>query len=369
MNVSSVTQNLPTITATQVTNTVNGPSIINDQTPIANAPNILDQTPSGGNSKNIDIQCNEVGEVLTFSGAGLDPTTQTQTDPCSPAATITVSLKFASNTETSSSNSITVSSVDTHGNPTTNNSSFILPIDNRKPTVTVVAGLDIIQGDDAIFTITVNDGSSFDPFTPQASQGTLTSDQSSGQCSSSPCQVTVSGASVGSLNLVVPSGAVVDAAGNANVSTVMDSLSISASNLSVTDPLPMATSLNASNYSVSGNCESTQGNVTVTIGTPNVSKSVSCSGGSYSATLDVTLVTANPMAVSVSQRAHIIQPSPLPQNDQDGPTQAPLATAPTGFVNGSSYDLPIICNEAGEIVQIRFRIRIKSFSSNLHMFK
>ena len=204
MNVSSVTQNPPIITATQGVNTSNGPSIINDQTPIASAPNILDENPSGGSSKSLSVQCNEIGEVLTFSGTGLSPTTQTYT--CSPAAAITVILTLASNTETSSSNSITVSSADANGNPTTNNSSFILPIDNQGPTVTVVAGPNIIQGDDATFTITVTDASSFTPFTPQASQGTVTSDQSSGQCSSSPCQVTVSGANVGSLDLVVPSG-------------------------------------------------------------------------------------------------------------------------------------------------------------------
>ena len=198
----------------------------------------------------------------------------------------------------------------------------------------------------------MTDGNSFAPFTPQASQGTVTSDQSSGQCSSSPCQVTVSGVNVGNLNLVVSSGAVIDAAGNANILSSTASLNVGASNLSITSSLPMATSLNASNYPVSGICESTQGNVTVTIGTPNVSESVSCSGGSYSATLDVASVTSNPMAVSVSQITNIIQASSLPQNDQDGPTQAPLATAPSGPINGSSYDLSIICNEAGEIVQI-----------------
>ena len=165
--------------------------------------------------------------------------------------------------------------------------------------------------------------------------------------------MTVSGASVvGNLDLEVSSGAVIDAAGNTNILSSTASLNVGASNLSITSSLPMATSLNASNYPVSGICESTQGNVTVTIGTPNVSESVSCSGGSYSATLDVASVTSNPMAVSVSQRTNIIQASSLPQNDQEGPTQAPLATAPSGPINGSSYDLSIICNEAGEVVQI-----------------
>ena len=348
LNVSSVTQNPPTITATQGLNIVNGPSVINDQISIANAPNILDQNPSGGNSKNLSIQCNEIGEFLTFSGTGLSPPTQTYT--CSYAATHeTVILTFENNIETSSSNSITVSSVDANENPTTNNSSFILPIDNQRPTVTVVAGSDIIQGDDAIFTVTVTDGSSFIPFTPYASQGTITSDQ----CSSSPCQVIVSGAITGNLNLIIYSGGVVDAAGNANLATITESLTIRASNLSINSPLPRATSLNASNYMISGNCESTQGNVTVTAGTPNVSELVTCSGGSYSARLDVTMVTLNPMTVSVSQQnENTIYPTLNPENDQEGPAQAPIATAHSGFVGGTSYNLAIVCNETKEVVQI-----------------
>ena len=345
MNVSSVTQNPPTITATQSVQIqlMDPHSVINDQTPIANAPNITNQNPSGGNSKSLSVQCNEIGEVLTFSGTGLSPTTQTYI--CSHAAT-TVILTFANNIVTSSSNSITVSSVDANGNQTTNNSSFILPIDNQRPIVTVVAGPNIIQGDDATFTITVNDGSSFTPFTPQVSQGTITS----GSCSASPCQVTVSGTSVGNLNLIVYSGTVVDAAGNANLSTATNSLSIRASNLSV-NSLPMATSLNANNYMVSGNCEPTHGNVTVTIGTPNVSEIISCSGGNYSATIDVTLVTANPMTVIVTQSINEVNPSVAPENDQNGP-QVPTATAPMSIISGIFYNLPIVCSEAQERVQI-----------------
>ena len=349
LNVSSVNQNPPNITATQGINVINGPLIINDQIPIVTAPNILDQSPSNGNSKSISIQCNEIGELLTFSGTGLNPSTQTHA--CSHAApnSETISLTFVSNIETSSLNSITVSSVDTNGNPTTNTSSFVLPIDNVAPVVNVIAGSNIIQGDDATFTLTVSDGGSFVPFTPYVSQGTITS----GQCSVSPCQVTVSGAITGNLNLIIYSGGVVDAAGNANLATITESLTIRASNLSINSPLPRATSLNASNYMISGNCESTQGNVTVTAGTPNVSELVTCSGGSYSARLDVTTVTLNPMTVSVSQQnENTIYPTLNPENDQEGPAQAPIATAHSGFVGGTSYNLAIVCNETKEVVQI-----------------
>ena len=369
INFITVIQNPPQIKLIQGSSTVTvllSFLPINDQVGPASAPQLtLSSTHSGGfiggfdnsnpiTTHDLTVVCNEPEEILSLEGQGIDPSPQTYTCSSSnaednsqmEAETFTITL--ASGVETTDTNTLTLSSKDKYENPAQATTPVEIPIDTLGPRVAVVGGPNIIQGDDAIFTITVIDGISFTPFTPQVSSGTITS----GQCLSSPCQVTVSGASVGNLNLVVPSGVVVDAVGNANLLIATNSLSIRASNLSVTDPLPIVTNLNVSNYPVSGNCEVTQGNVTVTIGTPNVLESVSCSGGNYSATLDVTSVTLNPMAVSVSQRAHIIQASSLPQNDQDGPTQAPLATAPTGFVNGSSYDLPIICNEAEEIVQI-----------------
>ena len=349
MNVSSVTQNPPTITATQVTNTISGPSIINDQNGPTQAPAAVAPTAIVGGdgviSYDLLINCNEPNEEVSISGSGI---ILNQTYTCNTSGIETFKLYLVQNSEFLGSNPLTIFSVDEYGNQASSTTQVNVPIDTKAPVVSTTTGGDLIIGNQVTFTITVNDGSSFAPFTPQSSQGTITS----GQCSSSPCQVTVSGTSVGSLNLVVPSGTVVDAAGNTNILSSTASLNVRASNLSIISPLPMATSLNASNYQVSGNCESTQGNVTVTIGIPNVSGSVSCSGGSYSATLDVASVTSNPMAVSVSQRAHIIQPSSLPQNDQDGPTQAPLATAPSGPINGSSYDLTITCNEAGETIQI-----------------
>ena len=348
MNISSVTQNPPTITVAQSVTTVNGPSIINDQTPIANTPNILDQNPSGGNNKSLSIQCNEIGEILTFSGAGLNPTTQTH--PCSNSSpqSEAVILVFVNNIETSSSNSITVSSIDANGNPTTNNSSFVLPIDNKRPIVSVTAGSNIIRGDIATFTITITDGSSFVPFTPTVSSGLITS----GPCSSSPCGITVSGANVGNLNLVLSSGTVVDAAGNANISSHITNLNVRASNLSVTSPLPMATSLNAENYQISGNCESTQNGVTITVGTPDTTKTVGCNSEAYSTTLDVSSVTANPMIITAVQSINEVSPFVAPENDQTGPISAPTAMAPSGPVNGYSYNLPITCSETGERVQI-----------------
>ena len=351
MNVSGVTANPPTITLSQGSQpSVNGPSIINDQTPITQAPNIPDQSPSGGTSKTLSIQCNEIGEVLTFSGSGLDPVTQTHTCLGASPNSDSVTLRFGNDVETNASNSITVSSVDVNENPTTNNSSFIFQIDNRSPIPMVTAGSNIIVGDDATFTVTITEGNSFTPFTPSVSSGTV----SSGTCQSSPCTVTVSEVLQGNLTLTVAVGAIEDIAGNTNTAPASANLSVGASGLSV-NSVDTVTSLNANNYEVSGNCESTQGNVTVTAESPEVSEVAACSSGTYTARLNVTSVTSDPMNVSATQGTNTVQPDTLPENDQEGPSTAPTATAPSDVVGGngvSSYDLIINCNEENEEVTI-----------------
>ena len=259
-----------------------------------------------------------------------------------------MTLNLVSGTETGSTNEITVSSKDSSGNPTTNDSTFILPIDNIAPTVSIAAGPTVAVGGEATFTITITDQNLNANFTPTTSSGTVTS----GACTTASCPVTVTGFNSGSLTLTVATGEVTDLAGNTNGVMASDNLTVSASDLSVSS-LPMATSLNAANYTVSGNCESTQGDVTVTVGTPNVTQTgVSCSGGNYSTTVNINSVTSSPLVVTVTQSTNTVNPSSPPENDQDGPTSAPLATAPSGYVGGASYDLAIGCNEAGEKVSI-----------------
>ena len=94
--------------------------------------------------------------------------------------------------------------------------------DTVAPSVSIANGGDIIDGDDANFTITVTDDSDFRAFTPEVSNGSITS----GACLSSPCSVVVSGASIGMLTLTVAVGAVVDAAGNANTVEVRSRLGV-----------------------------------------------------------------------------------------------------------------------------------------------
>ena len=346
MSVTSITLPSVTVTATQGLNTIYEPSVINDQIPIVNAPHIPDQSPSRGTSISLNILCNEVMEILTFSGTGLLPTSQTYVCSNASPTVDSVTLTFNTSIETSLLNTITVSSVDTNENPTTNNSSFVLPIDNVVPTINVTANSDITIGSEANFTITVTDANSFASFIPIVSSGNITSED----CLNSPCLVTVSEPTEGSLSLLVPMGSVVDVAGNANTAAVSASLTVRPSSLSI-NTLDMVTSLNADDYTVSGNCESNQGEVTVTAESPQVSKVVSCSG-TYTATLDVTNVSTHSMTVIVSQGTHSISPISHPLNDQDGPLSAPVATTPSGVVGGTSYDLTINCNEINEEVTI-----------------
>ena len=130
-------------------------------------------------------------------------------------------------------------------------------------------------------------------------------------------------------------------AGNANAAEASDSLMVLATTLSVTSA-PMGTSLNAESYEVSGNCDLGEGNVTVTVedATP---VSASCTGdpGTYTALLDISGVTADPMSVTAMQGGRTRSLSPSPANDQQGPASAPTATAPAlgTLVGGASHNL------------------------------
>ena len=117
---------------------------------------------------------------------------------------------------------------------------------------------------------------------------------------------------------------------------------------------PMGTSLNAASYEVSGNCDVGQGDVTVTVETasPVMATCTEDPAGAYTALLDISEVEANPMSVMAEQDGNTVNFSPSPANDQNGPTSAPTATAPSNPVDGASYDLPIVCNEAGEVVSL-----------------
>ena len=117
---------------------------------------------------------------------------------------------------------------------------------------------------------------------------------------------------------------------------------------------PTGTSLNVTSYPVSGNCDANQGDVTVTVGMPDVSKTVDCTGdpGAYTALLDISKIEADSMSVTVEQAGNTKNFSPKPVNDREGPDSAPTATEPASVVNVASYGLSIVCSEAGEVVSL-----------------
>ena len=125
--------------------------------------------------------------------------------------------------------------------------------------------------------------------------------------------------------------------------------------LSVTSA-PMGTSLNAASYPVSGNCDVGQGDVTVTVenANPVMATCTEDPAGTYTALLDISGVEADPMSVTATQGGNTKSLSPSPANDQNGPASAPTATGPgsSNAISTISYNLPIVCSEAGEVVSI-----------------
>ncbi len=347
LNISGVTENPMSVTALQNGNNKSFlPNPINDQNgpvsaPIATAPGVV----IGGTSYNLVINCNEAQEIVSITGNGIDPDPQTHI--CAGSGLENFELNIEQGVSFSSPNNLTISSTDEYENPSQSTTSVDVAIDTLAPTILISNGGDIIEGDDAVFTVTVNDESSFLGFTPTSSSGTI----SSGACSLSPCTVTVTGASVGELTLTVAVGAVVDAGGNSNLEAESDSLNVMATTLSITSA-PVGTSLNALLYPVSGNCDTGQGDVVVTVGAPNESSTVNCVNGSYNAFLNISGVTENPMSVTALQNGNNKSFLPNPINDQNGPVSAPIATAPGVVIGGTSYNLVINCNEAQEIVSI-----------------
>ena len=320
-----------------------------DQEGPASAPTATGPTgPVGGASYDLAIVCNEAKEVVSITGKGLKPDPP-QTHTCKASGADTFSLRIKQGVSFPSPNDLTISSTDEHGNSAGNTTTVDVPIDTLAPSVAITNGGDIIEGSSASFEVTVMDdhieGLSYIVSVNQGSANPTT-------CTVSPCTVTVSGALEGSLTLTVAAGGVVDDAGNSNAAQASNSLNVGATTLSVTSA-PIGTSLNAASYEVMGTCVASQGDVTVTVATASP-VTVDCAGdpGTYTASLDISGVTASPLSVMAEQGVKTANLSPSPVNDQNGPTLAPTATGPSAPVGGTSYNLAIDCNEAAEVVSI-----------------
>ena len=355
LDVSNVTSHSMTVSVAQGTNTATpGVYPTNDQSGPSSAPTAT--APSGavgGSSYGLVIQCNEAGEEVSITANdGLNPSTQTFT--CTSAGSKTWNINLTSNVETGSSNICTLSSEDEHGNSAGATTTVNIPVDTLSPRVAVTHEGNITVGSSATFTVTVTD-ENLDNFnyTPTLNpiQSSATLNPSS--CTTNPCSLTVTGAIEGNLRLLVGANSVTDSASNTGPSSVVRStvITVGASSLSV-DSLDVVTGANAADYEISGDCDSTQGSVTITVGTPNASETALCSEGRYTTSLDLSSVTSSPITVSVAQGTNTATPTTSPANDQEGPTTAPVATAPSEAVGGSSYALTLICNEANEEVSI-----------------
>ena len=279
----------------------------------------------GEASYNLSIVCSEAKEIVSITGSGLDPATQTHTCAGSEAEDFSLSIKEG--VSHPSPNELTISSEDEHGNPASGTTTVNVPIDRLAPSISIRNDGDIIEGGNASFEISVEDdhiaeGLNY-AYAVSADRGTASA--SPNMCTANPCRVNVSGALRGSLTLTVAASAVTDDAGNSNTAEVNDSLTVGASTLSL-GSVPIGTSLNAATYTVSGTCVAGQGDVKVTVGA--VTDDVSCGGnpGSYTVSLDITGITTNPMTVEALQSDNRVFETRV--NDRAGPASAPTATAP-----------------------------------------
>ncbi len=350
INVSTVTLNPPNISATQGKTTASADLVpINDQNgpisaPVATSPGAY---IGGVSLYPLSILCNEAGEIVSISGAGIDPSTQTYT--CTDSGAEDFPLMLASLTETSNPNELTISSTDEYNNPSDTTTTVNVPIDNVIPVVSVTAGSDVIQGQRANFSIAVTD---LNISTLSYTVNTSGPESAPYTCTTNPCSVTTEIIqSPGELTLTVGANSVADDLGNMGDSVVKsDSLTVSpAGALGFNNPLSTINTQNASSYPLAGVCDAGLGNVTVTVG--GVSESISCNApGVFSSNIDLTSVNLNPAEINVEQGVKTAPASPFPVNDQ-----TPILSAPTiadqNYKNGSSTTLAINCNEAGEVVK------------------
>ena len=94
----------------------------------ASAPTATEPTdPISGASYDLSIVCNEKGEVVTITGEGLEPESQTHT--CTSSGAEDFSLSIKQEVSFPSPNNLSLSSEDEHGNPSGKTTMVDVPID------------------------------------------------------------------------------------------------------------------------------------------------------------------------------------------------------------------------------------------------
>ena len=141
-----------------------------------------------------------------------------------------------------------------------------------------------------------------------------------------------------------------DAAGNSSTDGTTNELVVDTTAPAVAiGALPVVNIANAGSYSISGNCMDGDGDVTLTItGASPATQNLACSGGSFSATFDVSTVPDGVGAISVTAL----------QTDQAGNTGSDTQTADKDTIvpnlaitdNGTNGDDNYSLGEAGAVV-------------------
>ena len=173
----------------------------------------------GEASYNLSIVCSEAKEIVSITGSGLDPATQTHT--CAGSEAEDFPLKIKQGVSHPSPNELTISSTDQYENPASGTTTVNVPIDTLAPSISIRNDGDIIEGSVANFEITITDDHITNlSYVFSVNQGSVTSTT----CTLNPCEVSVSTVREGPLTLTVATEAITDDAGNSNAAEVNNSL-------------------------------------------------------------------------------------------------------------------------------------------------
>lgn len=121
------------------------------------------------------------------------------------------------------------------------------------------------------------------------------------------------------------------------------------SNVSISSPADVSIA-NASMYVVSGTCDSDLSFITITASSPDVTEVVLCIGDAFTATLDVTGIASNPIAITAAQGEFSEDASAA--NDQIPATVTVTSGLDIDLDNASSYSFSGACSEETEDVVV-----------------
>lgn len=126
-----------------------------DFSPLPTSPTVEEiPNPSNSNAQVISFNCEEIGQIVLFSGSGIKNSPLPY--QCSSIGDAEIIIELVSGIELET-NSITVSGFDKNGNPNSSNTSFNLPLDTKGPELFLESTGSLKQGENTAFTITFSD--------------------------------------------------------------------------------------------------------------------------------------------------------------------------------------------------------------------